>query len=64
MEERIIELEARVAYQDKTIGDLDEVVRLFASRVERLERRVAGLAQAVLEGHEEVGPAHDPPPHY
>ena len=37
MEERIMELESRVAFQDQTIRNLDEVVRLFSNRVERLD---------------------------
>ncbi len=64
MEERIVELEARMAYQDKTISDLDEVVRLFADRVERLERRIAELGEALLEARTEIGPADERPPHY
>ena len=64
MEERIVELEARMAYQDKTINDLDEVVRLFADRVERLERRIAELGEALLDTQTEIGPADERPPHY
>ena len=64
MQERIIELESRLAYQDKTISDLDEVVRVFADRVERLERRVAELSEALRESREEIGPADERPPHY
>jgi uncharacterized coiled-coil protein SlyX len=64
MDERIIELESRVALQDRTIGDLDEVVRLFADRVERLERRLSELADKLRADHEEVGPHDERPPHY
>jgi SlyX protein len=63
-EERIIELEVRVAYQDKVIGDLDEVVRAFADRVQKLERQLEELREAALDGAPETGPANDPPPHY
>ncbi len=64
MEERIMELESRVAFQDQTIRDLDEVVRLFSNRVEQLERRVSELASGLRSGREEVGPHDEQPPHY
>jgi hypothetical protein len=61
IEERVTELEVRLAYQDKVIAALDEVVRDFAARVERLER-------AAGEGAVDVGIDPDPPdeapPHY
>jgi SlyX protein len=62
-DERIIDLEVRIAHQDRTIAALDEVVREFADRVERLEALVSGLREALDEGKGR-GPAHDPPPHY
>ncbi len=64
MEERIMELESRVAFQDETIRNLDEVVRLFSSRVERLERRLSELADGLRSGREDVGPHDEQPPHY
>jgi SlyX protein len=64
MEERIVELEIRVAYQDKVIADLDEVVRAFTERVEKLERELEELKETALAGGPEVGPSDDPPPHY
>ena len=64
MEDRITELESRVAFQDQTIRSLDEVVRLFSTRVEQLEKRVSELADLLRAGREEVGPHDEPPPHY
>lgn len=64
MEERIIALETRLAYQDRLIEDLDEVVREFASRVEKLEHELAELKKTVLEGTPDIGGAQDKPPHY
>jgi SlyX protein len=64
MEERITELESRVAFQDRTIRDLDEVVRLFSKRVERLERRLSDLAGELRADGGEVGPHDEKPPHY
>jgi SlyX protein len=61
MEERIVELEVRVAYQDKLLADLDEVVRSFAARVEALERKVKELEETSAP---QAGPADETPPHY
>ncbi|MBT8495810.1 MAG: SlyX family protein [Deltaproteobacteria bacterium] len=62
MDERVVELEVRIAYQDKLIADLDEVIRTFARRVEVLERRVDELSDSLHA--DPVGPADEPPPHY
>jgi len=64
MEDRIVELESRVAFQDQTIRSLDDVIRRFSSRVERLEKRVSELIDALQAGGEEVGPHDERPPHY
>ena len=64
MEERITELESRVAFQGQTVHDLDEEVRLMAKRLERLERRLSELAGELRAGREEIGPADEKPPHY
>ena len=64
MDEKIMELESRVALQDRTIRDLDEVVRLFANRVERLERRLSELTDELRTASDGVGPHDEQPPHY
>ncbi len=63
VEEQLIDLEIRLAYQSKTVATLDEVVREFAARVERLERQLAGIATAGADQHP-IGGADEPPPHY
>ena len=62
MEDRIIDLEIRIAHQDQVIQALDEVIRAFTARVDELERQVRALRGAT--GVLPVGPADDPPPHY
>jgi uncharacterized coiled-coil protein SlyX len=62
MDERIVDLEVRIAHQDRVIQALDEVIRAFTARVEDLERQVQALRGA--PGILPVGPADDPPPHY
>lgn len=64
MSERVVELEVRVAYQERLIAELDEVVRAFADRVQALEREVARLRETVLHQPDPVGPPDEPPPHY
>ena len=64
MEQRLVDLEVRCAYQDKLIADLDEVVRVFTARVEDLEREVAELRETSRNPPVAIGPADEPPPHY
>lgn len=64
MEDRIIELEVRVAYQDKIIADLDDVLRAFTSRVEALQRELVELKERIEGDQPDLGPADDAPPHY
>jgi len=64
LEHRITELEVRIAYQDKTIEDLDGVVRAFTSRVETLERLVKELRESGSHTEPPIGAADEPPPHY
>ena len=64
MEARITDLEVRVAYQDKVILDLDEVVRTFTKRVEALETELAHQRELLAERVLPIGPADQPPPHY
>jgi uncharacterized coiled-coil protein SlyX len=61
LEAKIAELEARIAYQDRTIADLDEVVREFADRVAVLERELSELRKTSTTA---LGPSDEPPPHY
>jgi uncharacterized coiled-coil protein SlyX len=63
-DERIDDLETRLAQHEDTIATLDEVVREFALRVERLERTLEDLRVATAEGRDDTGPADEKPPHY
>ena len=60
LEKRIDDLEALVAFQDRSISKLDEVLTQFAARVERLE----ATAKSQEAQPPEVGEQCDPPPHY
>ncbi len=63
VDERVTNLEIRLAYQDEVIAALDEVVRDFAARVERLERQQRER-EALAKVEEPIGPPDEPPPHY
>ena len=62
VDKQILDLEVRVAYQDKTIEQLDEVVCELAQRVERLEHQ---LSEALSRANSTPSDSPDePPPHY
>ena len=63
IDERIIELEIRIAHQDKVIAALDDVLRVFTARVERLEQQLDAMRKSTGDLGV-VGPADEPPPHY
>ena len=64
MDPKIVDLEIRLAYQDKLIADFDGVVQSQERRLDLLERRLAVMARSLREMPEDIGPADDPPPHY
>lgn len=41
LQQRIVELEVKVSFQERTIDDLDAVLRRFVARVEALERELS-----------------------
>ncbi len=45
-DERLMHLETQLAYQDRAVTQLDDVVREFTQRVEALERRLTALLDA------------------
>ncbi|HTE52624.1 MAG TPA: SlyX family protein [Kofleriaceae bacterium] len=63
-EDRLVELEVRIAYQDDVIAALNDVVREFTERVARLERELAELRKSQTGVAPPIGPPDDPPPHY
>lgn len=67
MEDRIIELETKIAYQDNTIEVLNEVVTKQQDQIDQLTRQIteikeqiSGLADSLLSQPGE----EPPPPHY
>jgi uncharacterized coiled-coil protein SlyX len=62
--ERVTDLEVKLAYQDRVIAALDEVVRGFAARVETLERELREIRAGATSPAPPIGPASEKPPHY
>lgn len=67
VEERIIELETRIAFQDDTIAQLNEVIielrgelGLLEKRIKRAESKLRVLTPDLVRPQED----EDPPPHY
>ena len=62
-EHRFIQIETKIAYQEKLLFELNEVVLGHTRTVDRLEARVLQLERMLRE---QVGDAigHEPPPHY
>jgi len=67
MENRIIELETRLSYQDYTIAELNEVVTRQQRQIDQLETAVHALRSHIKQ-QESSGLARAdeelPPPHY
>lgn len=66
MEERINELESRLAFQDDTIQALNDELVVQQRLLERLQLQVAALAKRQDEVSPQFGVAESeaPPPHY
>jgi len=61
--ERWLDLDVKLAYQERLIHQLDALVREFGARLDKAERELAELKQAVPPPLP-LGAANEPPPHY
>lgn len=61
--ETVTDLEIRVAYQDRALAALDEVVQELYRKVDALTAELAEVRRNA-EGALPIGPANEPPPHY
>lgn len=66
LEQRITDLEARLAFQDDTIQTLNDVLVAQQRTVERLQAQVGMLARRQEEIQSRIDGEEDeaPPPHY
>ncbi|MCG8471906.1 MAG: SlyX family protein [Desulfobacterales bacterium] len=67
MEDRIIDLETKLAYQEHTIDELNSVIIEQQNEIDRLKQAVEYLLDKVeqlVDTHMEKAPANEKPPHY
>lgn len=66
LEERVMDLESRLAFQDDTIQALNDVLVAQQRSVERLQLQMAALLkrQEEMGGQFEAFEEQGPPPHY
>lgn len=64
LQDRVLELEVKAAYQERTIEELHEVVLDLRKEIESLRREFEKLREETQSNDKPVGPAHEPPPHY
>ena len=62
-EARFIELETQVAYQEKLLSELNEVLLSRGREIDALLKRVDSL-EGLAQDHSEETPGNEPPPHY
>lgn len=64
-DERIEDLEVKLAYQERLIGELDTLVRTFGTKLDEAMREIKALKESMRTGGEApIGPATEKPPHY
>ena len=61
-DDKLIDLEVKLAYQERLIHDLDTLVRAYADRLDAVERELRTIKAAI--GSPVTGGANERPPHY
>jgi SlyX protein len=61
---RLTELEIRLAYQEQTINDLNEVILTQQADIELLKNAVDQMRTKLETNEQSFGPASERPPHY
>lgn len=67
MQERLVELETKISYQDHTIAELNDVVTCQQQQIDQLEKNVKRLQEHLLQSTSPdiIRPDEEvPPPHY
>ena len=62
-DERWLDLDVKLAYQERLIHELDALIREFAARLDKAERELEQLKQA-MPPPLPIGAIDEPPPHY
>jgi SlyX protein len=63
-ERRLDDLEIRIAHQDRTIAELNEVVTQQWKQLEAMERKLRRFAEELETMDAGSGPGQQKPPHY
>jgi len=63
-ETRLLKLEEKVAYQDKLVADLNDVVVSLHRRVDELRARLDSAERTVRQEFEAREVVNEKPPHY
>jgi SlyX protein len=64
LDKRIDALEMRVAHQEKTIGELNDVIMAHWKKTDALERQLRRLSEEIEAAQFSDAPASQKPPHY
>lgn len=64
IDKRLEELEMRLAYQEKTISDLNDVITAQWKKIEALERQLLRLDEELRDIDSMEAPPNQKPPHY
>ena len=62
LEERVMQLELILSYQDQTIEDLNQSVIDQQKQLDKMAEQLDKFEQNIIQGQEE--PNNKPPPHY
>ena len=55
MEERIIELEARLAHQERTLEEVNEVITRQQGEIDRLQARMEAIVKHLRDAGDDTG---------
>jgi SlyX protein len=64
LQDRMLELEVKTAYQERTIEELHEVVLDLRKEIEGLRREFEAMRAEAQASEKPIGPANEAPPHY
>jgi SlyX protein len=63
-DERVMDLEIKLAYQERLIRELDALVRTFGAKLDETSRELKELKLGLKSPEGPTGPANERPPHY
>ncbi|MBY0555377.1 SlyX family protein [bacterium] len=66
-ENQLIDIEIKIAHQDKTLEELSDVIYKQQQQIDSLEKSLKTLISRIQNGTNgelEIGPADEKPPHY